>query len=113
MSEVVYPHMFVPAGGRFAESLCAVELFDLPTVDRARELAEIHHGHPLDECLVLAAALSVIPADEPTAVERNQHGEKGLPVSGVIERASHLRAQRSGPSQRLGAPPPGGGCGGR
>ncbi len=46
------PHRtFVQADGKLAEFMCQVSLMDL-TLNRARELRNIHRFHHPDECIV-------------------------------------------------------------
>ncbi|WP_040830359.1 hypothetical protein [Nocardia jiangxiensis] len=66
VTDPLYSHMFVTTDSRFAEDLCRVELLDPLSTARARELAEIHHDHSLDECRVLRAAVERLKTETST-----------------------------------------------
>ncbi len=102
-----HPHMFVAADGGLVERICAVELFDSLSVERARELAGIHHEHPLGECLVLQAALALLCAENPAAADRNDDCQRNFPMfhAEVCELWPRTCSGRSGPSRRLSLPP--------
>ncbi len=55
---------FVSADGKLAEFMCQVSLMEL-TVERARELRQIHRFHHPDECIVhLEAAYLLLLAED-------------------------------------------------
>ncbi|MEV0772757.1 hypothetical protein [Nocardia salmonicida] len=64
MPEPLQGYTFVHADGILAEVMCQVRLLEL-TMERARELREIHGGHQPDECPVhLAAAFLIMEIDQ-------------------------------------------------
>lgn len=103
MSDRMYPHMFVHAGSRFAEILCDVEFFDTLSIGRARELAENHDGHLVDECAVLRAAQACLRAGSAVAYQcggwRKRLCQKGFGVSysGASEFSGHDCGEDPGP----------------
>ncbi|KZM75523.1 hypothetical protein [Nocardia terpenica] len=66
-----HPHLFVPAGSRFAEVMCRVEFLGPLTRARAQQLHALHRNHSPDDCLVRLASLTRLAADdEPTGACR-------------------------------------------
>ncbi|WP_433600375.1 hypothetical protein ACQPXH_00435 [Nocardia sp. CA-135953] len=64
MTDPLQQRVFVAADGQLAERMCRVYLMNL-TVERAKQLRQIHREHRPDDCLVhLAVAVFLLEADD-------------------------------------------------